>query len=203
VKDLADRQKIAPALLKSAGVIVKRKNDGIRFIFKRTQVLDDLKQIGFSLDILKVGGGEISLPDLSIHVDNQAALEAYWGSLAEKARYEFHAEEDEYNLWHESKYSRCFGELQDMGIPKPTQKEVEARISSKYQKHLSKRKEKLRKLESNYRIMLNVCYASVVTKGRMLQSLRNIIQGGNMKIPLIETERPPVQEVNCLKVTRE
>lgn len=202
MKDLVDRRIITPVLLKSAGVIIKKRDYGIKFIFKRTQVLDDLKQIGFSLDILKVGG-EISLPDLSVHVDNQAALEAYWGALAEKARYEFHAIEDKYNFWHESKYAKCFHELQDMGTPKPTQKEVEARISSKYHKQLSRRKEKLRKLESNYRILLNVCYASIVTKGRMIQSLRNIIQGGNMKMPLIETERVSDPGVNCLKVTTE
>jgi hypothetical protein len=181
---------IAPALLKSVGVsLIKKDKGGIKFVFKDQKVLDDLAQIGFSIDILRVGGGEMPLPILAEHVDNQASLEAYWAARAEKARYELMNAEDNFQYWYESKYAKAFSDLQDRGVPKPIQKEVEARISMKHRNELSRRKAAVRTAEYNYRILHNACLASMVTKGKMLQTLRNIIQGGNTKFPLVEVEK--------------
>jgi hypothetical protein len=199
-KDKPPIEQITPTLLKSVGVVLQKDKDGIKFIFKDKKVLDDLAQLGFSIDILRVAGGEMPLPILAEHLDNQAALEAYWAARAEKARYEFMKTQDIFNYWYESKYARCFRELQERGVPKPIQKEVEARISREYGKVLKIKKEELRLAEYNFRILHNACFASMVTKGKMMQTLRNVIQGGNIKVPLIETEDHSNIDVKRIRV---
>lgn len=178
---------ISAQLLNSVGIRIKKTMSGIKFVY-RQEVVDELKQLGFSIDMLKVKGGEMPLPLLRQHVDEQAAQEAYWSSQAEIARYELSVEEDKYNFWYESKYSKCFGQLQERGVPKPTKQEVDARISLKYGTVMLKNKEHLRKIERRYRLLYNACFAAIVTKGKMLQTLRNIIQGGSIKIPAVENE---------------
>lgn len=187
-RDKPPIEQIAPILLKSVGVTLSREKGGIKFVFSDKKIIDDLAQLGFSLDILKVAGGEMPLPILAEHLDNQASLEAYWAARAEVARYEFLKVQDTFNYWYESKYSICFHQLQERGVPKPIQKEVEARISKKYGIILKKKKEELRIVEFNYRLLHNACFVSIVTKGKMMQTLRNVIQGNVGKIPLIETE---------------
>jgi hypothetical protein len=177
-RDQVKKEIVAKSQLESVGIKPIKTKTGIKFIYENTQIISDLEHLGFSLDILKVQGGEMPLPDLAVHVDEQASLEAYWSALAEKSRYELMVEQDAFNYWFESKYSRCFNELQMHGVPKPIQKEVEARISFKYKEILTKKKKKLRDAEYRYRLLCNACHASLVTKGKMLQTLRNIIQGG-------------------------
>jgi hypothetical protein len=203
-RDQVKKEVVAKSQLKSVGISLEKTKTGIKFIYENTQIINDLGHLGFSLDILKVQGGEMPLPDLAIHVDEQASLEAYWSGLAEKSRYELMLVQDSFNYWFESKYSRCFNELQMQGVPKPIQKEVEARISFKYKEILIKKKKKLRDVEYRYRLLCNACHASLVTKGKMMQTLRNIIQGGNTKMPItdmptIETETKKV-DVTCLRI---
>jgi hypothetical protein len=203
-RDPVKKEIVAKSQLESVGICLKKTKAGIKFVYQNTQIIDDLGHLGFSLDILKVQGGEMPLPDLAIHVDEQASLEAYWSALAEKTRYELMVMQDEFNYWFESKYSRCFNELQMQGVPKPIQKEVEARITFKYKEILCKKKKRLRDIEYRYRLLCNACHASLVTKGKMMQTLRNIIQGGNTKmtisdVPSIETETRKV-DVTCLRI---
>ena len=196
-----EKEKIAPLLMKNMGVGLKKKGNSVRFVFKNNQILDELSQLGFSLDILIVGGGSLPLPLLREHVDNQSALEAYWGSMAEKSRYMLSVAQDNFNHWYELKYAKCFAELQERGVPKPIQREVEARISFRHSGQLLKRRKKIRKLEQNYRILHNVCYMSVLTKGKMMQTLRNIIQGGNNRMPDIGVETPEHPEPSSIRAT--
>lgn len=187
LKDRPPIEKISHNLVRSVGIKIKKTMGGIKFVY-RAEIVSELNQLGFSIDILKVRGGEMPLPLLHKHVDEQAAQEAYWSAQAEKARYELSVAQDEFDYWFESKYARHFGELQDRGVPKPTEKEVNARISAKCQGSLRKKKAHIRKLETRYRLLHNACYASIVTKGKMLQTLRNIIQGGTVRAPSIEVE---------------
>lgn len=187
-RDKPPIEKISKNIMGSVGISTKKTKGGIKFVFKNKEIIGDLKQLGFSISILKVGGGEMPLPILREHVDNQAALEAYWGAMAETARYQFMVIQDEFNYWFEAKYALCFRELQDRGVPKPIQKEVEARISLKYKKLLLGKKNKLRLAEKNYRVLANACYTSIVTKGKMMQTLRNIIQGGGTRMPLVDVD---------------
>lgn len=187
LKDSPPNEIIYKTLLNSVGVKVIKTMSGIKFVYKE-EILDDLKQLGFSIDILKVNGGEMPLPTLHKHVDEQASLEAYWSAQAEKSRYALKLAEDSFNYWYEGVYYKSFNKLVLSGIPKPTAKEVEARISSIFPKTFKKKKEKLRKLEHDYRMLFNCCYTSVATKGRMMQTLRNIIQGGPIRMPSLETE---------------
>lgn len=184
VQDRPPIELLAPVLMKSVGISLKRDGNKVKFVFKDKKTIDDLAQLGFSIDILRVNGGEMPLPVLAEHIDNQSSLEAYWGARAEKARFELMSEHDSFQYWFDAKYAVCFNELQDMGVPKPIQKEVEARISRKFGKELKIRKEKVRVLEFNYRMLHNACFTSIATKGKMMQSLRNIIQGVRDKYTL-------------------
>jgi hypothetical protein len=190
-RDQVKKEVVAKSQLKSVGISLEKTKTGIKFVYENTQIINDLGHLGFSMDILKVQGGEMPLPELAVHVDEQASLEAYWSGLAEKSRYELMLIQDSFNYWYEAKYSRCFNQLQMHGVPKPIQKEVEARISFKYKDILIKKKKKLRDAEYRYRLLCNACHASLVTKGKMLQTLRNIIQGGNAKMPI--TDMPSIE----------
>jgi hypothetical protein len=178
---------ISKQLLHSMGVRVKKTMSGIKFVYRK-EIVDELQQLGFSIDLLKVKGGELPLPVLREHVDEQASQEAYWFAQAEKARYEFSVGEDDYNFWYNGIYGKMFTKLQEDGVSKPTEKEVNAAIADNYPKNLKKRKEHLRVLERRYRMLFNCCCASIVTKGKMMQTLRNIIQGGNIKMASVDTE---------------
>lgn len=178
---------ISNTLLNSVGVKVLKTMSGIKFQYKK-EILSDLEQLGFSIDILKVKGGEMPLPLLHKHVDEQAALEAYWSAQSEKARYRLKLSEDLLVFFEEKIYYKCFNKLVANGIPKPTANEVKARMASMYGKKLNERRKKVMKLEHQYRMLFNCCYTSIATKGRMLQSLRNIIQGGMIRMPSVETE---------------
>ena len=84
---------VAGKQLESMGVKTwKRKGE---FIFEfRPEVITELKQLGFVIEVLEVGGGELPLPVLADHMDKHAALEAYWGALSEEARYRLQLGED-------------------------------------------------------------------------------------------------------------
>lgn len=180
MKTATSKTDIPPqAILRTVGIEIKKNNEGgMKFVFNDTKVIDDLKQIGFSLDVLRFQEGDLSLPELEQHLEVQAALEAYWSAKAEKQRFIFSCVEDEYNIWYEKVYAQRFDYLQNKkGIGKPTQKEVDAAISKKYPSTMAKKLKKKREAEYNYRILNNAIYTSIVTKGKMLQSLRNTIQG--------------------------
>lgn len=188
LKDRPPMEIIAPTLLRSVGVRVEKTGSGMKFIY-RPDIVRELDQIGFSLNVLKMTGGEVPLPILQQHLDEQSTLEAYWSAQAETARYKYSVASDNWDFWFENKYAECFNELQNNGVPKPTEKEVKAIITKTFPKNIKKKKERLRRLEWKYRMLNNCCYASIVTKGKMLQSLRNVIQGSqSVRIPSVETE---------------
>jgi len=197
IRDKPELVRLAPKLLKSVGVKLSKTKTGIKFVFTDIQVIDDLKQLGFSIDMLRVLGGEMPLPALAIHVDEQAALEAYWGAQAEKARYLYMLAQDEFEYWYQGKYSKFLSIISESVKTKPTQKEVEGRIARKCGKELKSKKDKLRILERDYRVLHNACFASIVTKGKMMQTLRNIVQGGNVRMPSVDAE---VETVNITKI---
>lgn len=186
-RDRPSVQQIAPMLLKSMGVRIERTSTGMKFVYKE-EIVKDLDQLGFSIKILKLGG-ELPLSALQEHLDEQASLEAYWSSQAEEARYKMSVAQDNFNFWYECKYAEQFNYLQSDGVPKPIEKEVRARIAKQYPNGLRKKTERLRRLEKKYRMFSNCCLASIVTKGKMLQSLRNVIQGSQIqRAPSIEIE---------------
>jgi len=181
------------AKLKSMGIKTWRRKGEFVFEF-RPEILDEAKQLGFVIDILEVGGGSLPLPALADHMDKQAALEHYWSTAAEIARFELEEAKGKWNVWYMERYLWAFNHLKDLeGIPKPTKLEVESTIYDKYKKQYKKFQHHLRKLEKNHRILSNACHAAIITKGEMMRSLRNIIQGGDMDN--IKVRRTKVVEV--------
>jgi hypothetical protein len=197
INDRPPMKDIAKTLLNSKGVEVKTEKNGIKFVFHDNYVIDELKQLGFALDILKVQGGEMPLPVLAIHIDEQASLEAYWSGLAEKARYEFSVVNDNFDYWYQGKYALISDSIFKEEGKKPTQKEIECKIVKKYRKILDKKRSIVRKAEHNYRILSNVCFASVVTKGKMLQSLRNILQPKDFSIGINENKEIDLKKLKA------
>ena len=178
VKDLPKKELIADTQLNAMGIKTWKRNKEFVFEF-RPEIINEIRQLGFIIEALEVGGGSLPLPALADHIDKQAALEAYWSAAAEKARFEFQLAEDEWNRWYNKRYLWAFNYLKEMeGIPKPTAKEVDAKIFEQYKNKYEEKQKKLRKREYNYRLLCNVCHASIVTKGKMMQSLRNILQDG-------------------------
>ena len=163
------------------GIKVWKRKGEFTFEF-RPEIIKEAKQLGFVIDVLEVGGGNLPLPALADHLDKQAALEHYWSSAAEVARFEWEESKAKWYTWYMERYNWAFNHLKDFeGITKPTKQEVEAQVYVKYKKIWNKRQEKLRKAERNYRILSNACHASIITKGEMMRSLRNIIQGSDLK----------------------
>jgi len=58
-----------------------------------------------------------------------------------------------------------------------TDKGVACRIAFKHGKEMSKKKKEINELEFQYRMANNVIRSSLITKGTLLPTLRNIIQG--------------------------
>jgi len=191
--NLPEKEKVAKRQLKS--MKVKVWEDKGNFVFEfRPEIISEIRQLGFILEVLEVGGGELPLPALADHIDKQAALEAYWSAAAERARYKLQLQQDKWDRWYNKAYMWAFDELKLVdGVPKPTAREIEAKIYKTFSKKYDKKKEKLREFEYNYRLLCNVCHASIVTKGKMLQSLRNILQGSNADG--IEVKRTEITDV--------
>ncbi len=134
------------------------------------------KEYNFSIDMLSVGG-DIPLPELAIHCDEQASTEARIAFLAEFVRYQLKQKQDQYDAWYWSSFNKVKQHLKENDEKNLTDKSVEGRIKSKYKEKYLKFKTAINTLEMQFRILNNVIKASLVTKGSMLPSIRLIIQG--------------------------
>ena len=148
-------------------------------------------EYNFSFDMLKIGG-DISLPELAEHMDNQATLEARFGYLAEMARYQKEVAVQEFEIWYAKKYRRA-KEYLTIGTKTPTEKAVEAYIIEKYEKTYRRLKEEVGKAEFQYRLLYNAIHAAIETKGKMLQSLRNVLMGTGFTGLNVQMEDPRSQ----------
>lgn len=179
---------IAKALLKHEGVDIKFKEGSYVFVIP-AKIADDIKKsYGFSFDMLSVGG-ELPLSELATHVDEQAALEARVSLCCEVAHYALQAAQNEFEMWYNSLYYKCrkFLNNEHKGV---TEKYVEGYIITKYGDKYRARKKALTDLEMQYRLLNNVFRSAVITKGELLPTLRNIIQGsGNKGINFTTTKK--------------
>ena len=163
--------------LKTNGVKVKRDNAGLTFIIPKHVEENIRKHYNFNADMLNVGG-DISLADLAIHMDEQASVEFHVNMMAEYVLYEYNLKQDEYEAWYNKLYYKTKEFLQKDNKT-VTEKMVAARIQVKHSDEIRDKKKELRDLEFKYRILSKVISSALTTKGIMLPSLRNIIQGNN------------------------
>jgi hypothetical protein len=167
-----DKKEISENLMKTVGISVDKKKS--KFIFKVPANIWDVaeKEFNFVFDMLKVGG-DLPISELAIHLDEQASNEARFGSLAEIVRYQRELANMEFDLW----YSKKFYEAKEkLSQGRGTDKAVHSYILKKYPKKYSEFKMLMVDLEFKYRLLNNAIYSSIVTKGKMLQSLRNVLQ---------------------------
>ena len=61
----------------------------------------------------------------------------------------------------------------------PTKTDIEARVWKKYGKKYKEFKKAILDAELKYRLLHNSILAGIQTKGKMLQSLRNVVQGNS------------------------
>jgi len=162
-------------LLKASGIKVD-SSTGVKFIIPPNLENMIEKVFGFSAKHLSVGGN-LSLPDLAIHCDEQAGVEFHVSGLAEYYRLLLKQEEDSFDIWYTQTFYKCRTYLVNKGDKGVTEKSITGRLMIKYGKEYRERRDRLNTMEFEYRLLNNVVRSSVITKGTMLPTLRNIIQG--------------------------
>lgn len=166
----------ARAKLKSVGIAVKRKNgNNITFIIPKGIEERLKKEYNFNFEMLTVGG-DIPLSELAVHVDEQSSMEAYASMLAENARYQLELAREEYEQWFESLCFKCRSHLNEK-FKSVTEKLLTGYVYTKYSEKIKIKKKRLIELEYAYRMLDRVIRSAIVTKGVMLPTLRNIVQG--------------------------
>jgi hypothetical protein len=165
-------------LLKSERIKLKNSDGDYVFVIPEKIYNDVIDQCKFSLDQLMVGG-DIPLPDLAKHIDEQSAWEARIGFMAETVRYQWECAKDEFeNWWEKTSYEVREVYIEEVGKP-PTEKTISNCIHSQHGDEYLALSSKCKKLEYKYRLFNHVIRAAIVTKGTLLPTLRNIIQGNN------------------------
>jgi len=173
---VTDKAVIARSLLKSEGVKYVNNNGNYTFVIP-AGVADSIeKAYGFSFDQLSVGG-EIPLAELAVHVDEQAGLEARISLVCELAHHTLQLEKNAFELWYDRLYYKCKKSLLRDNSKSVTESYVSGYISTKYGSELEERKKKIADLEFQYRLLNNVFRSAAITKGELLPTLRNIVQG--------------------------
>ncbi len=163
--------------LKRNGVRYKLDDSGqLTFIMSEGLENKLKKEYSFSMDMLKVGG-DIPLPDLAVHCDEQASTQCHIGMMAEIVRYQLKQKQDEYDRWYNAIFYKTKNFMQKNNEKNITDKGVESRLKFKNQKKLRCFQSAINELEMQYRILDNVIKASVITKGILLPTIRNIVQG--------------------------
>jgi hypothetical protein len=190
-----DKQIIARSLLKHAGVKVSRERDRYVFVIPADKAEQIKKEFGFSFEQLRVGG-DIPLPELAVHVDEQAALEASVSLVCEIARHKLEELKNRYQLWQEELYYTCKCHLQD-NVAKPresvTENTVRGYMAKKYKEKIREWQKQISDLEFQYRLLNNVFRAAVITKGALLPTLRNIVQGKSAGIEVVNQEKARIK----------
>lgn len=177
LKEDVDSKMVARENIKRHGIKFEMGNIGnLTFVIPAWLENKLRKEYNFSVEMLNVGGN-IALADLAVHVDEQPSLEAHAGMIAEWIRYKLKQGQDEYELWYEKIFYRVKTHMVQSGEKNVTDKGVGCRIAAKHGKEMAKRKEEINKLEFQYRMANNVIRSSLITKGTLLPTLRNIIQG--------------------------
>jgi len=166
---------LSQKLMKAVGIITKKKANGFTISIPANIWDQAEKEFNFSFNMLKVGG-DLSLAELAEHMDMQSANEATFGSLAEIVRYQKELMDIDFETWYSSKFYLAKNKLP---TGKNTDKAVHAYILKKWPEEYKDKKRVLCDLEFKYRLLNNAIFSAVVTKGKMLQSLRNILQGNN------------------------
>lgn len=163
--------------LKRNGIQAKFEDSGnLTFIIPKHIEEKIKKDYNFSTDKLNVGG-DIPLADLAIHCDEQASTEFHIGTLAEFTRFQHKQKLDEYEAWYQSKFHKTKTYMISAGEKSITDKSVESRVRSKYAKKIKRFTTDINTLEMQFRLLNNVIKASIITKGMLLGTIRNIIQG--------------------------
>jgi len=168
---------VSRSLLKQSGVKAKRERDKFVFVIPADYAETLEKNYSFSFDQLKVGG-DIPLPELAVHIDEQASMEASVGLVCEISRYALEAERNEYENWYNELSYKCKKHLYENGEKAQcTELYLKGYIALKHKTKLLERQNKIRDLEFQYRLLNNVFRSALERKGELLPTLRNVIQG--------------------------
>ena len=177
LKEDDDRNMVARQNIKRSNIKFEiSKSGNLTFVIPKWLESKLQKEYNFLIGMLNVGGN-IALADLAVHVDEQASLEAHASMISEWIRYQLKQKQDEYDLWYEKIFYKVKTHMVSMGEKSITDKGVVSRITSKYIKKMTKFKKELSELEFQYRMANNVIRSALITKGTLLPTLRNIIQG--------------------------
>lgn len=176
VEDVEQRDKARFNLKANRVVAEIGENGSLVFVVPKSLEERLKKEYNFSVEMLSVGG-DIPLADLAVHLDEQSSMEAHAGMIAEFLRYQLKQKQDEYELWYEKVFYKTKKLMQSAGDKNITDKGVSSKISALHGKEIARYRKKINGLELQYRLANNVIRASLITKGTLLPTLRNIVQG--------------------------
>lgn len=161
----------ARACMKKAGIKMNMDSVGNIKVYIPKETEKQLESLyKFSAKELSIGG-DIPPEELARHLDRQSSEESRASVIAEHLRHEWMLLQVEYSVWYEQK----FVEIKTNSTDRPSDKAVHARIVSRFPKAYSKWQRRLISAESSYRLVNNAMRAPLITKGRLLQSLRAIV----------------------------
>ncbi len=175
----ANRSMVARSNLKNMGVSVDLDHNTGSLVFVIPKhIEDDIKRnYRFNVDMLRIGG-DIPLPDLAIHADEQSATEYHIGTVTEFVKHQLEQKRMQYDMWYEKTYYRSRNFLvKREGLKGITEKYISSYIADRHGERMLKKKNAISVLEMQYRMLNNVIRASIITKGSLLGTIRNILQG--------------------------
>lgn len=179
---------IPRALLRREDIKLRKARGTFVFVIPADKAELIKKEYGFSFEQLKVGG-DISLAELAVHVDEQASLEARVSLVTEVVRYKLSCVKQEHEHWKEQIIQKVKKRLlkKEKSV---TDVYVRGYIRNhiKHGKQWAEWEKKVLDLEFQYRIINNVFRQAVVVKGQLLPTLRNIVQGKHEGLGAIDVK---------------
>lgn len=186
-KNSSEKQVIARSLLKNSHIRIEVRNGKSVFVIPDGLANLLQQQYNFNFDQLKVGG-DLSLHELALHMDEQASIEAWASSAAELARILLEHVKQDYERWYESKCHKVREYWHKTYKKFPTGPEMSGYMYNKYGVEMNEQKRQIIDLEGNYRILNNVIKNAIAVKGDMLRSMRPLLQPDGVSVNGIDVK---------------
>ena len=184
-KEYEDLGIIANVQLRSLGIRIANDPKGsLKFVVPKALEANLKRVYNFSIEELNVGVDQ-PLSELARHVDQQSAMEARTGIVAEFLRHYLNQLKLKYDVW----YNNVFYKSRQLLGAKGSDKVVNAYVLKKYSKRYTKYNSAINEAEFAYRLVNSGIRAAWITKGRLLQTLRVIVQGSNRYTGIMEEEQ--------------
>lgn len=196
-EDKKKQRLVSRTLLAGDRIKVRSSDGGLVFSVPEDIEKKLLTVLNFSFDKLRVGAN-VSLAALAAHINEHAAQEAYIGAECEKIRYALECAKVRMKLWEEECYHNKRAEMTGGDLKlKPTERQISAAIHSdkKMRDEYLSIQRVLLSLEMKYRLLNNVVRSALQTKGELLPTLRNLVQGKSQHMEPVEPDEEEAEKI--------